>query len=379
MRNTNAEHLSALNHMRQELENANRMIANLESNLNLKELRDQEIEKLKKKAEEFEEYIRTNNTRCVSSGASSFSNHSKADASTETSDIDTDVSRMLRQAETKIRDEIAKVFAGEMKLMEKKYREDVEQLQSRIILITEDFEEKAHEVNVRAEQLQFLRSTILQEREEFGKSLKQKDDDFKVAIEKYRVEYENNQKKVEELMDQLNEKKELIDEERLSMERLKEQINEERKSLAKREEETLNKLKKLQLESTKAIEELHEKFKSAKKTAVNYKQFAEDKEKHYRNECERLKIAYTELIEKAEKRFKETLTNKERSHQEKMKKLETEFEFKTQVYKEMFEKRKWKFYAFLEIFCNNFYRVQRYWQLWWFTFKINKEISHVFN
>lgn len=322
------------------MENANRMIANLESNLNLKELRDQEIEKLKKKAEEFEEYIRTNNTRCVSSGASSFSNHSKADASTETSDIDNDVSRMLRQAETKVRDEIAKVFAGEMKSMEKKYREDVEQLKNRIILITEDFEEKALEVNVRADQLQLLKLMILQEREEFGKNLKQKDDDFKVAIEKYRVEYENNQKKVEELMDQLNEKKELIEEERLSIERLKEQMNEERTSLAKREEETLNKLKKLQLESAKAIEELHEKFKSAKKTAVNYKQFAEDKEKHYRNECERLKIAYTELIEKAEKRFKETLTNKERSHQEKMKKLETEFEFKTQVYKEMFEKGK---------------------------------------
>lgn len=341
MQNTNVDHLKALRLMKQELADANRMITKLESNLNLKELRDQEIEKLKKKAEEFEEYMRNNNTRSgsvASSCKSSLSNSSKTDASTET-DMDKDVSRMLRQAESKVRDEIAKVFAGEMKSMEKRYREEVEQLQNRIILITEDLEEKSHEVKVRNEQLQLLKFTILQEREESEKNLKEKDDDFKIAIEKYRIEYENNQKKVGELMDQLNEKKELIDEERLSIERLKEQINEERKVLTKRDEETLQKLKKLQLESTKAIDEVHEKYISAKKTAMNYKQFAEDKEKHYRSECERHKTVFSELIEKAEKRYKETLANKDKSHQERVKKLETEFEFKTQIYKEMLEKK----------------------------------------
>lgn len=231
--------------MKQELTDANRNIENLLVKLNLKELRDQEIEKLKKKAQEFEEFMRSNARGSSSTSSSRSSPRSvsttKTDVSTETSDLNSDVSSKIRAAETKVRDEMAKIYASEMKLLEKSFQDEVEQLQNRIIVITEDLEEKTHELGVRHEQLNLLKFTIIQEREDSEKLLKEKDDDFKNAIEKYRVEFESNQQKVEDLMTQLNEKKELIDEERLSIERLKSQISEERKSLANREEETLAK------------------------------------------------------------------------------------------------------------------------------------------
>lgn len=338
MHNSNADNLTELRRLKQELSDANRVIENLEEKLNLKELRDHEIEKLQKKAQEFEEFMRTN-TRSASA-ASSLSDTKSIDASTETSDFDNDSSRKLRQAETKVRDEMAKIFAGEMKSIEKRFRADVEKLQNRIILITEDLEEKSHELGVRNEQVQLLKFTILQERKEFEKSLNEKDDDLKKVVEKYRVEYEDNQQKVEDLIAQLSEKTELIDEERMSIERLKQQINEERQSIAKRDEETMEKLKKLQVESSKTINELSEKYLTAKQIAANYKQFADDTEKHYRGECERHKTVYTELMEKMEKRCKKSLADKDKSCQEKMKKLESEFDFKVEVYKEMLEKRK---------------------------------------
>lgn len=318
------------------------MIASLEEKLNLKQSRDVEIEMLKKKAEEFEGFMRAN-TRSASTASSlspSSPSQTKTDVSTETSDLDDDMGRKLQQSETKIRDELAKIYAREMKTMEKRFRDDAEQLHNRMLAMSEELEEKTHELNVRNEQLQLLKFTIVQEREEFDISLKQKDDDFKVAIEKYRAEYESSQGKVEDLISQLNEKKDLIDEERLSIERLKQQISEERKTLAKRDDETLSKLKKLQVESTKAIEELREKYLSAKQTAMNYKQFAEDNEKHFRSECERYKSSYAELIEKVEKRFKASLAEKDKIHQDRIKKIETEFEFQIEVYKGMLEKRK---------------------------------------
>jgi centrosomal protein CEP152 len=345
MQNSNADNLSELRNMKQELTDANQMIDNLEEKLNLKELRDEEIEKLKTKAQEFEEYIRSHTTRS-GSVASSLTNTSlmKADVSTETSDLnDDDVSRKMRQMESKARDEMAKIFAGEVKTTEKKFREEIERLNNRIILITEDLEETSHELCVRKEQMELLKFTILKEREEAENLLNEKDNDFKVAIEKYRIEYENNQQKVEELMSQLNEKRELIDEERLSIESLKRQMNEERVSLAKREEETAHKLKKLQLESSKITEELNEKYLSAKKTALNYKQYSEDKENHFRNECERMKKLYREAAEnmhkKLEQRWKESVSEKDKSYQERITTLEKEYDFKLQMLKDLLEKK----------------------------------------
>lgn len=330
--------MTTLGRLRQELADAQQEIGNLEDKLNLKEMRDQEIEKLKKKAMEFEDFMRAN-TR-TGSAASSMTNVSsaKADVSTETSDLGEDSSERTRQAETRVRDEMAKIYAFEMKNLEKSHRELVDRLQRQIIAITEDLEDKCRELGVRNEQLQLLKFTIVAEREEVEKKMQQKDDDFKVAIEKYRVEHENNQQTIEELTTALTENKELIDEERLSIDNLKRQIKEERASLAKREQELTKKFKKLENDSKKLVKELNEKYLSAKKTAANYKQYADDKENHFRREYERTKAAFKEAFEKARHDYDEAVVAKDKSCQEQLKKLETEFEYKVELLKGMLKK-----------------------------------------
>ena len=327
--------------MKNELIDAHKEIKYLEEKLNLKELRDQEIEMLKKKSQEFEEYIRSN-TRSgsvASSGKSSLSPHTKTYVSTETlADSNNDQSHKVRQIETKIRDEMAKIFAAESKTMEKAFREEVGRLRNSLAEITHYLEEKSEELTVRNEQLELLKFTILSEREESAKIINQKDEDFKVAIEKYRAEYENNQQKIEDLMSNLKEKEELIDEERKSIESLKMQLNEERESLKMREESAVNKYQKLQLESEKTIKQLNEKYSSAKRTAMNYKQYSEDKESHFRKECERNKSACVTAVEKVQKEAKAALLEKDKVHKEKIIKMETEFEYKVDILKEMLAK-----------------------------------------
>lgn len=341
LHNSNTDNLKELNRVQRELADAHRMNECLEEKLNLKHMRDQEIEKLKQKAEEFEGYMKANTrSGSVASSSSSNASHPKSDASTETSELNSESKKNLQQAETKVRDEMAKIFAAESKSLEKRFNEQVEQMHNRIILITEELEEKSHELGVRTEQVQLLKFTVLQEREDSEKSQHEREGEFKQVIEEYRTELANNQQIIQNLKSQLEKQKQLIDEERLSIERLKSQIEDERKLLVKKEDETLQTLKKLQLESTRIIEELNEKYLSAKKTAMNYKQFADDKEKHFRSECQRHRNIYLELAEKVEKRCKESLIEKEKTCLEKIKKLESEFDFKIDVYKDMLEKKK---------------------------------------
>lgn len=340
---TNAHNMKELEQMKQELIDSHKEVKNLEEKLNLKELRDQEIEMLKKKSQEFEEYMRTNTRSgsAASSCKSSMTSQTKTYVSTEiTADFENDRSHKLRLTETKIRDEMAKIFAAETKSMEKSFREEVERLQNNLACITQDLQEKSDELAIRNEQLELLKFTILQEREESSKMLSEKDEDFKVAIEKYRAEYEKNQLKIEDLMLELKEKEELINEERLSIESLKRQMNEERTSLKIQEEAAMSKYQKLQLEGEKTIRQLNEKYLSAKRTAMNYKQYSEDKENHFRRECERTKAACVGAVEKAHKEAKASLQEKENVYQERIKRMEVEHEFKIKILKEMLEKNK---------------------------------------
>lgn len=324
--------------MKQELASATREIDTLEEKLNLKGHRDQEIEKLKQKAQEFEEFMRGNRNASAASSSESTST-TKTNVSTETSDLgEKKTHKASQHAETKIRDEMAKIFAFEMKTKEKSFREEIGRLQNRIILITEELDEKTQELSVRNEQLQLLKYTILEEREEAERRLHEKDDDFKVAIEKYRAEHENNQQKIEDLMSQMRENKEMIEEERLSIETLKRQITEERASLVKREQEVMSNFKRLESDGKKLVNELNEKYVSAKRTAMNYKQYSEDKENHFRKEYERTKAACVEAVEKVRVELKETLSQKEQTYQEKLKKMESEYDFKVEILKGMLKK-----------------------------------------
>jgi len=336
MQNANADYLSELKDLQQDLAEAHLAVESLEVKLNLKELRDQEIEKLKKKAQEFEDYMRAHTrSGSIASSPSTSGNTSKTDASTETSDLPArGDGHQKYQVETKMRDDMAKIFASEIKTVEKRFREENERLQKRIIGLSEDLDDKMQELEVRHQQLELLKFTILSERDESVRLLQQKDDDFKAVLDKYHAE----QQRVEELRSTLNEQRAMIQAERESIDNLKQQINDEYDRMQKRDAETLKALKRQRDESTKANEEMKEKCISYEKTAANWKRYSDDKEKHFRAEFERVKAKCMDTTEKIHAQLKKALTDKERGFQERINELEKEHEFKLDVMRGMLER-----------------------------------------
>lgn len=256
LQNSNMEYIKELENVRKSLTEAEQTIKSLEHKLNLQNLRDQEIEKLQNKAREFEEFMRSNlrfgsSPSTHSQSSSSTNNPSKVDAFTEIENSDLSIKHPLRnQEETKIRNEMAKIFANQISTVEKKFTSDIKKMQNLNVQLSSFLKEEKERMQIAMEQLDILKFTIVSEREEFKTLIEQKDNN----IEHYRTQVE-----------MLNEKIDIIYEERDSIERLKTQIEKDRLELNKREE-------KLQQEYTKAIEELNEKYKSAKKTAQTYKQ-----------------------------------------------------------------------------------------------------------
>lgn len=327
--------------MKQELSEAHKAIDNLTENLRLKVMRDEEIDRLKKKAEEFEHYMRNTprtNSNVSTSKSSSMANSSlsKTDVSTSTSPIFTNESRKEeslrnRELETKTRNEMAKIYAIELKTIEKTYREEIDRLKNELQRVNEEIDERNHELSVRNQHFEILKFTILKEREVFEKEDKQKDQDFSAVIDNYRKEFEITHRRCEELETQLTKSKDLMEEKRS----LSRQLEEERQLFKRRESETEKKIKKLQ----KVVSETNERCASAKKTAQNYKQYSDDKEEHMKREYARIKDGYTASTEKVQSRMNEILKSKDIETSERIRKMEKEFEFQIDVLKDTLLKR----------------------------------------
>ncbi|XP_070495939.1 putative leucine-rich repeat-containing protein DDB_G0290503 [Chironomus tepperi] len=338
LQNSNGEYLTEMNNLKHDINEAHETIDRLQAKIKLQDLRDKEIDKLQEKAKEFETFMRSKSTRkdsaaSTSKESSTNTSHTISNSSEESDTKETNLAEK-KYNETKIRDEMARIFANQIKVIEKRFVEDIKKLQIDIATLSNELENKTAHLETAKEQLELLKFTIVHERQEFDAALNRRDEIYKQNIEKY-------QKHVAELNSQID----MIDDERKLIQNLKHQIEDEQKLLMKREEDTLQKLKKLQQDSTKIIEELNEKYKelkekyeAAKKTAQNYKQYSDDKEKYYRSECERIKNGYAEAVEKIQSRVNDTLKEREQQYNEKLKRIEQEYEFKIDVLKGMLEK-----------------------------------------
>jgi len=247
------------------MDEAQATIDRLQAKVNLQDLRDKEIEKLQEKAKEFETFMRSKSSRrdsAASTSKDSSTNTSQGISnSTEESETKEINNSERNYNETKIRDEMARIFANQIKVIEKRFVEDIKKLQNEMAALSNELENKTVNLETATEQLELLKFTIVHERQEFEAALNRRDEIYKQNIETYKQH-----------IAELNSQIDMIDDERKVIQNLKHQIEDEQKILMKKEEDTLHKLKKLQQESTKIIEELNEKYKAAKKTAQNYKQ-----------------------------------------------------------------------------------------------------------
>lgn len=359
LQNSCASYLREINELKSALNRSRETINDLHGKLDLKAERDKLIDELKEKAAQFEEFMRhkNSNTSDSSSGNSSTKDGTSSpprkekqvrqshDQSVSTSpDLqemnDAEIRKAAREQEHRIREEMARAFAAEIKIIEEKFKAQFSKFEENITALKTEIHDRVNELLVRNKEVEVLKYAIVTEREKMTDILAKKDQDARSlfdkqaeVMKKYKAELDNSQRKVQFLEGELQEKRELIQSERESMKKVIQQITDERKMFQEREIEVIEKFKEIEEEYNKSLEMLTEKYNSVKKTALNYKQYAEDKEQHMLKEYDRIKEGYNAALLKVQNRMKEALESKDRSTKEQISKLEAEYQSKLSLVK----------------------------------------------
>ncbi|KXJ68546.1 hypothetical protein RP20_CCG002785 [Aedes albopictus] len=358
LQNTCASHLKDINELKNALKEARTTINTLHEKLDLKAERDHLIDELKEKAIQFEQFMRgksTSHSSMSSSGNSSTKDSATSprpqekrqsrDQSVNTSSEyhepnEVENRKAAREQENRIREEMARAFAAEIKVIEEKFKEQYIKFEQNITELKKELHDRVNELLLRNKEIEVLKYAIVTEREKMTEILAKKDEDARrlfdkqaEVMKKYKSELENAHRKVQFLEGQLHEKRELIQAERESMEKLIKQVTEERKLYKEHEDELIAKFKEMETEYNKSLEMMTEKYNSVKKTALNYKKYAEDKEQHMLKEYDRIKDGYNTALLKVQNRMKEALESKDRSMKEQISKVETEYQSKLKMLK----------------------------------------------
>lgn len=295
-----------------ELNEAKSHIADLSEKMVLIDEREQLIVELKTKAQQFEEYIKTQS----SSGASSLKQTVSEDKSVITSpNLDSNCNR--RQIESKVRDEMAKIFATEIRNNEQRYKMKIIQLEEELQALQKTVQKINQELIQRHNEVQVLKHAILSEREKTEEIIASKDKDYNDLIEKQNIilhksrdEIKAKTQRINELLRELDERNSQIEGERQSMKAVMTQWEEQRRKSDNVKYEWENKIEEMKKLHEAAIASWQSKYNSAKKTAVNYKRYAEDKENHMIQEYNRIKSEYDASLAKIEIRMKEAFEKK---------------------------------------------------------------------
>lgn len=301
--------------------------------MNFKKLRDEEIEKLSQKAREFEDFMRSQTTKCGSFDSSKASSPASSnDAATETSGIQVDnennMNMRVREIETKTREEMARLYTQEIKSLERKYSHEFEQMRKRIVSLALELDESNEELLARREQLEMLKFTILHERETSKQLLSERD-----------AELEQCHAKIEEIASRRQEHDEILEVERESFEALKNHYQEELQHMRIREKEHEDELRKIHQETAKTVKELKEQCSISKRTAINYKKYSDDKENYYKKESQRILEKFKENAElfksNYDKKLKDKIENLETMYEMKIRKIEDEHELQVDMLKKL--------------------------------------------
>ncbi|XP_055603464.1 uncharacterized protein LOC129751782 [Uranotaenia lowii] len=356
LQNTCASHLREINDLKIALDESRSTIADLNSKLDLKAEMDFLIDELKQKSAQFKEFMRTQNSSANSSNTSSGnssgttkesatspgppveSRHQSVGTSPDLAEANGSESRKLaREQEHRIREEMARAFAVEIKVIEEKFKAQFHKFEESISSLKDELQQRTDELMVRSKEVDVLKYAIMTEREKMTEMLAKKDADARslfdkqaTLMKKYKSELNDCQRKINFLEGELHEKRELIASERESMEKLVRQVTDERKMFRERESEMIDKFKEIEQEYEKSLQLVTDKYNSVKKTALNYKKYAEDKEEHMMKEYDRIKDGYNTALLKVQNRMKEALDSKDRSMKERIAQMEAEYQSKRQ-------------------------------------------------
>jgi hypothetical protein len=261
--------------------------------LNFQNKKHEELENLVHKAKEFEKIIKdkpwlSDQNMCRTTA------NSQGCQTLEVPGITVESKKNLRTQESKIREELAHIFAYEISKIQQIFYDELETTKLSVIKKSNELQEKSSKINVQNEQLELLKFTILEERNEFFKQMKKLNSLNRMKEE----EFEEFVCKIEDFLTKLP-----IEEQR-------------EEKIIEIEDSNIN--TRLEVKITlmlNKMKDLSKKYHSAKSTAFNYKKYSEEKEKHFRDQYEHVKSIYIAELRKKDKINQEMIKNIKKEYQ----------------------------------------------------------------
>ncbi|KAH8382565.1 hypothetical protein KR009_004129, partial [Drosophila setifemur] len=302
MQNVNSTQAKELKHLEYELEESRRLQAEMEEKIQLSIKQDELINDLKEKAKQFEAYIQQQSELELQQL------QKKTDASPPGSSPKQLSQERIKRIEQRVRDEMAKLFASELK----KFTSRLQQTEERNQCLQREYQAVCSELQQRQTEVDLLKQTILAEREKIEEMLAEKEEKQKLMIQKCRQELQAKNQRIQELLCELDEQHASIDSERRSMKAVMAQWEKQRQSLDEVESQWRGQLETLRSTHEEAMRAAQQRYQSAKRTAQNYKLYAEDKEAHMKREYERIKNEYETSLTKIEMQINQRLERRSR-------------------------------------------------------------------
>ncbi|KAH8264163.1 hypothetical protein KR038_004102, partial [Drosophila bunnanda] len=310
LQNVNSMQAKELKEFEQELEHGKALQREMQAKVEQSEKQEELINDLKEKVLQFEAYIaqqeeeqkqklqqRTNTSPKPNSNSPPVSG-----ASPELTQ------ERIKRIEQRVRDEMAKLFAAELK----KFTGRLQQLEERNQCLQREYQAVCIELQQRQTEVDLLKQTIMAEREKMQEILIAKDDKQKAIMQNCCQQLQAKDERMAKLIRQLEENHASIESERQSMKTVMGQWEKQRQNVDEVEKQWRQQLESLRANHEEAMKALQQRYQSAKRTAHNYKLYAEDKEAHMKREYERIKNEYDLSLAKIEATMNQHLERQSR-------------------------------------------------------------------
>ncbi|XP_017082277.2 golgin subfamily A member 4 [Drosophila eugracilis] len=309
LQNVNSMQEKEIKKLEYELEQSKELQAEMQEKIELSNKQDDLINDLKEKAKQFEMYIRQQEEyqKRQKQVKSTLSPKSNSDTSPSQSPKELTQKR-IRVIEQRVRDEMAKLFATEIK----KFNSRVQHNEERCQCLQREYNAVCVELQQRQTEVDLLKQTILAERENIDEILSGKEEQQKAMLQKCRQELQAKNQRIAELIQEVEEQHSSIDSERQSMKAVMAQWEKQRQSVDQVEQHWRQQLDSLRTTHEEAMRSAQQRYQSAKRTAHNYKLYAEDKEAHMKREYERIKHEYELSLAKIEATMNQRLERRSR-------------------------------------------------------------------
>lgn len=306
LQNVNSMQAKELKELEHALEQSKNLQAEMQEKIELSNKQDELISDLKERAKQFEAYIRQQEehkqqNKCTPSPKSNSVSPSDPSPKELTQN-------RIRLIEQRVRDEMAKLFAAELKRFTNRLQKSEERSQC----LQREYQTVCAELQQRQTEVDLLKQTILAERENIDEILAGREEKQKEMLQKCRQELQAKNQRIAELLREVEEQHASIDSERQSMKAVMAQWEKQRQSVDQVEHHWRQQLESLRSTHEEAMRSAQQRYQSAKRTAHNYKLYAEDKEAHMKREYERIKHEYELSLAKIEATMNQHLERRSR-------------------------------------------------------------------